>query len=75
MPPEDFGRRWAVITSTVDRDWINLDAEGVRDETLIVTVEWFASNDPELRRERPILVNLSGPAREGPAWNLVRSRG
>jgi hypothetical protein len=75
VPPEDFRHRWAVITATVDRDWIKLHAEGVRGETLIVSVEWYASDDPNHRRQRPVSANFSGPFRGGPGWNHLRSRG
>lgn len=64
----EFEPRWAVITSTVDRYWVNLSAVGVREETLIVTVEWHAPVDSSHRRTWPLSVNFSGPARGGPAW-------
>jgi hypothetical protein len=69
VPPEDFELRWAIIVSTDARDWINVHAEGVRDETLIVSVEWIASDDFDHRRERPVSINFSGPPNRGPAWD------
>jgi hypothetical protein len=64
--PAAFERRWSEIVDLGMTDWINLSAQGVWDDALVVFVEPPIRGEPHSHSPERISVNFSGPR----SWSL-----